>query len=62
MAKITAMTPNETNSSTNVIPRRAIDEPLLSGRTTAVTEPPPENYDFKTRVIGGFGSPLGSRV
>jgi len=27
--------------------------------TTAVTGPPPENHDFKTRVIGGSGSPLG---
>ncbi len=26
------------------------------GRTTAVTEPPPTNSDFKTRVIGGSGS------
>jgi hypothetical protein len=23
--------------------------------TTAVTGPPPKNYDFKTRVIGGSG-------
>jgi hypothetical protein len=26
----------------------------ISG-TTAVTEPPPANCDFKKRVIGGFG-------
>jgi len=25
----------------------------------AVTESPPKNYDFKKRVIGDFGSPLG---
>ena len=29
----------------------------LSVRTLAVTGPPPKNYDFKTRVIGGSGSP-----
>jgi hypothetical protein len=34
----------------------------LSRRTTAVTGPPPRNYDFKTRVIGGYRSPLGSSV
>jgi len=28
--------------------------------TTAVTGPPPKDYDFKTRVIGGSGSPLCS--
>jgi|GEM_PF-3798995 hypothetical protein len=27
-------------------------------RTVAVTGPP-TNYDFKTRVLGGSGSPLG---
>jgi hypothetical protein len=27
-------------------------------QTTAVTRPPPENDDTKTRVIGGSGSPL----
>jgi hypothetical protein len=29
-------------------------------RTTAVTEPPPRNIDFKKLAIGGFGSPLCS--
>jgi hypothetical protein len=27
--------------------------------TAAVTGPPPKNYDFKTRVIGGSRSPHG---
>jgi hypothetical protein len=27
--------------------------------TAAVTGPPPQNYDFKTRVTGGSRSPLG---
>ena len=27
----------------------------ISGITTAVTEPPRKNYDFKKRVLGGFG-------
>ena len=31
----------------------------LDGLTTAVTGPPPKHFDFKTRVIGGSGSPLG---
>jgi len=31
----------------------------LERRTTAVTGPPPKGYDFKIRVIGGSGSPLG---
>jgi hypothetical protein len=32
----------------------------ICGITTAVTEPPPKNYDFKIRVIGGSRSPLCS--
>lgn len=28
--------------------------------TVAVTEPPPNIFEFKNRPIGGFGSPLGS--
>ena len=32
---------------------------MSSGRTTAVTGPPPKNYDFKTDVIGGSRSPHG---
>ena len=32
---------------------------VVCRRTTAVTGPPPKNYDFKTRVIGGSRSPLG---
>jgi hypothetical protein len=27
-------------------------------RTAAVTGPPPKDFDFKTREIGGSGSPL----
>jgi hypothetical protein len=27
--------------------------------TTAVTGPPPKNFDFKTDAIGGSRSPLG---
>jgi hypothetical protein len=34
----------------------AVSSPL----TAAVTGPPPKNYDFKSRVIGGSGSPHGS--
>jgi hypothetical protein len=34
---------------------------VTSGRTTAITQSPPKNYDFKTRVIGGYGSPLGEQ-
>jgi hypothetical protein len=29
------------------------------GGTAAVSGPPPKNYDYKSRVIGGSGSPLG---
>jgi hypothetical protein len=32
---------------------------VLQGITTAVTGPPPKDYDFKTGEIGGSGSPLG---
>jgi hypothetical protein len=32
---------------------------LSNGRTSAVTESPPTDYDFETRAIGDFGSPLG---
>ena len=28
--------------------------------TLAVNGPAPKDYDFKSRVIGGFGSPFGS--
>jgi len=31
-------------------------------RTAAVTGPPPKDYDFKTRAIGGSGSPLGYAI
>jgi len=37
MAMMTAMTPSETNSSTNVIPRRIILIPVLDGRTVAIS-------------------------
>jgi hypothetical protein len=33
---------------------------IPDARTPAVTEPPPKNFDLKTRVTGGFGSPLCS--
>jgi hypothetical protein len=31
----------------------------ISAETTAVTKPPPKDYRFKIRVIGGSGSPHG---
>jgi hypothetical protein len=37
-----------------------LPQPNSFGLTTAVTGPPPKNYDFKTRVIGGSRSPLCS--
>jgi hypothetical protein len=36
----------------------AASEGYFKRITTAVTGPPPKNYDFKTRVIGGSRSPL----
>ena len=33
---------------------------FLTWLTRAVTGPPPKDYDFQIRVIGGSGSPLGS--
>jgi hypothetical protein len=38
--------------------RRSIFMPMRI--TAAVTGPPPNNYDYKTRVIGGSRSPLCS--
>jgi hypothetical protein len=32
---------------------------IVFDRTTAVTGPPPKNYDFKTQVTGGSRSPHG---
>ena len=41
-------------------PRAKDGEP--AGLTVAVTGPPPRDYDFKTRVIGGSRSPHGYRT
>ncbi len=40
----------------------AVSSSRWFGITTAVTGPPPTNYDFTTRFIGGSRSPLGSAV
>jgi hypothetical protein len=53
-------TPNTTKQDTKMIRRcRTVCEMALSQLTAAVTGPPPRNYDFKTRAIGGSRSPHG---